>query len=458
MTRMRTCPQKARHVTPHLTVLRSLCHPLTHSLAPTFLQGHFGVSASTGSFSDTHVVYSFQLADLEDGDIHEVEATPYTGARDMGRASNSDDIRATRSLPASHGASPMPSVHTGADKTSHRVHLDSKSHETHVKVSLKPATTYCEARVVRLPTAHLSPLTTHPSHAQVANHPANLDGDAKGAMAHASEEASHAAAAPPSLDDGSKMLGKISDQMAGVRLSLQGIRGGLNNTRFTVDRLAETAQKTLAAATDGASRQIKVETEVQAQLSAILTHVERFADGGGGGGAAPVAKLPGVRRRCRRRPRLAAPEATLHRELIGAVAKVEAKVAAEGQAVVAATAKTVLDADAKRAGDLKSLKDNLHSGMLQISQEQKDISTMKASVDKIARAVDNLNANVNTIQQHLTTLQKDVNDRKEAEASGGGGGGAFARLLRPAAGGAVPVRRGAPLLQEQGSAEREHLL
>ena len=42
--------------------------------------------------------------------------------------------------------------------------------------------------------------------------------------------------------------------------------------------------------------------------------------------------------------------------------------AAEGQAVVAATAKTVLDADAKRAGDLKSLKDNLHSGMLQISQ------------------------------------------------------------------------------------------
>ena len=83
-------------------------------------------------------------------------------------------------------------------------------------------------------------------------------------MAHASEEASHVAAAPPSLDDGSKMLGKISDQMAGVRLSLQGIRGGLNNTRFTVDRLAETAEKTLAAATDGASRQIKVETEVQA--------------------------------------------------------------------------------------------------------------------------------------------------------------------------------------------------
>ena len=104
------------------------------------------------------------------------------------------------------------------------MHLDSKSHETHVKV---------------------------------ANHPANLDGDAKGAMAHASEEASHVAAAPPSLDDGSKMLGKISDQMAGVRLSLQGIRGGLNNTRFTVDRLAETAQKTLAAATDGASRQAR---------------------------------------------------------------------------------------------------------------------------------------------------------------------------------------------------------
>ena len=102
--------------------------------------------------------------------------------------------------------------------------------------------------------------------------------------------------------------------------------------------------------------------------------------------------------------------------------------AAEGQAVVAATAKTVLDADAKRAGDLKALKDNLHSGMLQISQEQKDISTMKVSVDKIARAVDSLNANVNTIQQHLTTLQKDVNDRKKAEASGGGGGGGGASL------------------------------
>ena len=43
--------------------------------------------------------------------------------------------------------------------------------------------------------------------------------------------------------------------------------------------------------------------------------------------------------------------------------------------------------------------------------------------DKIARAVDSLNANVNTIQQHLTTLQKDVNDRKKAEAAGGGGGG-----------------------------------
>ena len=64
-------------------------------------KGHFGVSASTGSFGDTHVVYSFQLADLEDGDIHDVEATPYTGT----------------------------------DKTSHRVHLDSKSHETHVKVT-----------------------------------------------------------------------------------------------------------------------------------------------------------------------------------------------------------------------------------------------------------------------------------------------------------------------------------
>ena len=33
-----------------------------------------------GSFGDTHVVYSFQLADLEDGDIHEVEATPYGSA------------------------------------------------------------------------------------------------------------------------------------------------------------------------------------------------------------------------------------------------------------------------------------------------------------------------------------------------------------------------------------------
>ena len=64
-------------------------------------KGHFGVSASTGSYGDTHVVYSFQLADLEDGDIHDVEATPYTGT----------------------------------DKTSHRVHLDSKSHETHVKVT-----------------------------------------------------------------------------------------------------------------------------------------------------------------------------------------------------------------------------------------------------------------------------------------------------------------------------------
>ena len=64
-----------------------------------------------------------------------------------------------------------------------------------------------------------------------------------------------------------------------------------------------------------------------------------------------------------------------------------------------------------------------HVLMLQISQEQKDISTMKVSVEKIARAVDSLNANVNTIQQHLTTLQKDVNDRKKAEASGGGGGG-----------------------------------
>ena len=50
-------------------------------------------------------MYSFQLADLEDGDIHDVEATPYTGT----------------------------------DKTSHRVHLDSKSHETHVKVSLSTA-------------------------------------------------------------------------------------------------------------------------------------------------------------------------------------------------------------------------------------------------------------------------------------------------------------------------------
>ena len=78
---------------------------------------------------------------------------------------------------------------------------------------------------------------------------------------------------------------------------------------------------------------------MQAQLSAILTHVERFADGGGGGDTAPVAKLPGGA------PSppptgLAAPEATLHRELLGAVAKVEAKVAAEGRAVVAATAKT----------------------------------------------------------------------------------------------------------------------
>ena len=87
-------PEKARHVTPHLTVLRSLCHPLT-PLAPAFLQGHFGVSASTGSFGDTHVVYSFQLADLEDGDIHDVEATPYTGARLWD--SNSDGLTATRS-------------------------------------------------------------------------------------------------------------------------------------------------------------------------------------------------------------------------------------------------------------------------------------------------------------------------------------------------------------------------
>ena len=88
-------------MTPHLTALPSLSFPAHTSLAPASLQGHFGVSASTGSFGDTHVVYSFQLADLEDGDIHDVEATPYTGT----------------------------------DKTSHRVHLDSKSHETHVKVT-----------------------------------------------------------------------------------------------------------------------------------------------------------------------------------------------------------------------------------------------------------------------------------------------------------------------------------
>ena len=111
---------------PHLTaLLRSLCHPLT-PLAPASLQGHFGVSASTGSFGDTHVVYSFQLADLEDGDIHEVEATPYTGT----------------------------------DKTSHRVHLDSKSHETHVKVT--PATIAqptLELLLPATPTPHHSPLT-----------------------------------------------------------------------------------------------------------------------------------------------------------------------------------------------------------------------------------------------------------------------------------------------------------
>ena len=183
-------------------------------------KGHFGVSASTGSFGDTHVVYSFQLADLEDGDIHDVEATPYTGT----------------------------------DKTSHRVHLDSKSHETHVKVTPTPPPSHPRSYCCLPRSLLTTPIHSHP---QVANHPANLDGDAKGAMAHASEEASHVAAAPPSLDDGSKMLGKISDQMAGVRLSLQGIRGGLNNTRFTVDRLAETAQKTLAAATDGASRQAR---------------------------------------------------------------------------------------------------------------------------------------------------------------------------------------------------------
>ena len=132
--------------------------------------------------------------------------------------------------------------------------------------------------------------------------------------------------------------------------------------------------------------------------------------------------------------------------------------AAEGQAVVAATAKTVLDADAKRAGDLKSLKDNLHSGMLQISQEQKDISTMKVSVDKIARAVDSLNANVNTIQQHLTTLQKDVNDRKKAEAAGGGGGGGaslgyYGLLLA-----AQCLCIAALLFFKSRGAKREHLL
>ena len=69
-------------------------------------KGHFGVSASTGSFGDTHVVYSFQLADLQD---ETVEATPYTGT---------DTISAA-----------------------HKVHLDSaRSHETHVKVRRTPRT------------------------------------------------------------------------------------------------------------------------------------------------------------------------------------------------------------------------------------------------------------------------------------------------------------------------------
>ena len=83
---------------------------------------------------------------------------------------------------------------------------------------------------------------------------------------------------------------------------------------------------------------------------------------------------------------------------------------------------------------------------------------MKASVDKSARAVDNLNANVNTIQQHLTTLQKDVNDTKMAKVAGGGGGGGaslgyYGLLLA-----AQCLCIAALLFFKSRGAKREHLL
>ena len=70
--------------------------------------GYFGVTGSTGSFGDSHVVYSFTLANLEGAAAATFGATPYRGS--------------DGSVPAEHV-----------------VHQEGRHHETHVRVATHPA-------------------------------------------------------------------------------------------------------------------------------------------------------------------------------------------------------------------------------------------------------------------------------------------------------------------------------
>ena len=126
--------------------------------------GYFGVTGSTGSFGDSHVVYSFTLANLEGAAAATFGATPYRGS--------------DGSVPAEHV-----------------VHQEGRHHETHVRV---------------------------------ATHPAQLDTQVgqMGPGNHAAEQVAHATPVPP-VQSGLDYMARFSTELRGVEAALIDLKAQL---------------------------------------------------------------------------------------------------------------------------------------------------------------------------------------------------------------------------------------
>ena len=126
--------------------------------------GYFGVTASTGSFGDSHVVYSFTLANLEGAAAATFGATPYHGP-------------------------------DGSVPPEHVVHQEGRHHETHVKV---------------------------------ATHPAQLDTQAgqMGPGNHAAEQVAHATPVPP-VQSGLDYMARFSSELRSVEAALIDLKAQL---------------------------------------------------------------------------------------------------------------------------------------------------------------------------------------------------------------------------------------